>query len=86
MLAAAIYVQYFIDSCFSKDFDEIFDWNGSFRIPLQRTKSVTGQRHDVGESWGMANNGEWQTVQYFVEGVKVIKCFHPQMLTPLWQE
>ena len=31
----------------------------------------------------MANNGEWQTVQYFVEGVKVIKCFHPQMLTPL---
>ena len=53
---------------------------------LQRTKSVIGQRHDVGESWGMANNGEWQTVQYFVEGVKVIKCFHPQMLIPLWQE
>ena len=42
---------------FPKDFDEIFDWNGSFRIPLQRTKSVIGQRHDVGESWGMANNG-----------------------------
>ena len=34
----------------------------------------------------MANNWEWQTVQYFVEGVKVIKCFHPQMLTALWQE
>ena len=86
MLAAMIYVQYLIDSCFSKEFDEIFDWNGSFRIPLQRTKSVIGHRHDVGESWGMANNGEWQTVQYFVEGVKVIKCFHSQMLTPLWQE
>ena len=40
----------------------------------------------IGEIWGMANNGEWQTVQYFVEGVKVIKCFQPQMLTPLWQE
>ena len=59
MLAAMIYVQYFIDSCFSKDFDEIFDWNGSFRIPLQRTKSVIGQRHDVGESWGIRNGEQW---------------------------
>ena len=36
----------------------------------------------VGESWGMANDGEWRTGQYLVEGVKVIKCFHPRMLTP----
>ena len=35
----------------------------------------------VGESWGMANGGEWQTGQYLVEGVKVIKCFHPRMVT-----
>ena len=26
----------------------------------------------VGESWGMANDGEWRTGQYLVEGVKVI--------------
>ena len=45
-----------------------------------------GLRHDVGESWGMANNGKWRTVQYLVEGVKVMKCFHPRMLTSLWQE
>ena len=25
----------------------------------------------------MANDGEWQTVQYFVEGVKVIKMSSP---------
>ena len=36
----------------------------------------------IGESWGMANDGEWRTGQYLVEGVKVIKCFHPRMLTP----
>ena len=38
----------------------------------------------VGESWGMANesDGEWRTGQYLVEGIKVIKCFHPRMLTP----
>ena len=36
----------------------------------------------VGESWGMTNDGEWRTGQYLVEGVKVIKCFHPRMLTP----
>ena len=36
----------------------------------------------VGESWGMANDGEWRTKQYLVEWVKVIKCFHPRMLTP----
>ena len=30
----------------------------------------------------MANDGEWRTGQYLVEGVKVIKCFHPRMLTP----
>ena len=29
-----------------------------------------------------ANDGEWRTVQYLVEGVKVIKCFHPRVLTP----
>ena len=37
----------------------------------------------VGESWGMANDGEWRTGQYLVEGVKAIKYFHPRMLTPL---
>ena len=37
----------------------------------------------LGESWGMANDGEWRTGQYLVEGVKAIKCFHPRMLTPL---
>ena len=31
----------------------------------------------VGESWGMANDGEWRTGQYLVEGLKAIKCFHP---------
>ena len=36
----------------------------------------------VGESWGMANDGEWRTGQYLVQGVKVIKCFHPRKLTP----
>ena len=34
----------------------------------------------------MANDGEWRPGQYLVEGVKVIKCFHPWMLAPLWQE
>ena len=29
----------------------------------------------------MANDGKWQTVQYLLERVKVIKCFHPRMLT-----
>ena len=38
--------------------------------------------HGIGESWGMANDGEWRTGQYLVEGVKVIKCFQPRMLTP----
>ena len=33
-------------------------------------------------SWEMANDGEWRTGKYLVEGVKVIKCFHPRMLTP----
>ena len=37
----------------------------------------------IGESWGMANDGEWRTGQYLEEGVKAIKCFHPRMLTPL---
>ena len=41
---------------------------------------------NIGESWGMANDGEWRTGQYLVEGVKVIKCFHPRMLTPPWEE
>ena len=36
----------------------------------------------LGESWGMANDREWRTVQYLVEGVKVINCFHPKMLAP----
>ena len=36
----------------------------------------------IGESWGMANDGEWRTGQYLVEGVKVIKCFQARMLTP----
>ena len=36
----------------------------------------------LGESWGMANDGEWRTGQYLVEGVKDIKCFHFRMLTP----
>ena len=36
----------------------------------------------LGESWGSANDGKWRTGQYLVEGVKVIKCFHPRMLTP----
>ena len=31
----------------------------------------------------MANDGEWRTGQYLVEGVKAIKCFHPRMLAPL---
>ena len=31
----------------------------------------------------MANDEEWRTGQYLVEGVKAIKCFHPRMLTPL---
>ena len=30
----------------------------------------------------MANDGEWRTGQYLIEGVKVIKWFHPRMLTP----
>ena len=38
--------------------------------------------HRIGESWRMANDGEWRTGQYLVEGAKAIKCFHP-MLTPL---
>ena len=41
------------------------------------------QERACGESWGMANDGEWRTGQYLVEGVKAIKCFHPRMLTPL---
>ena len=36
----------------------------------------------IGESWGMANDREWRTVPYLVEGVKVINCFHPRMLAP----
>ena len=38
---------------------------------------------DLGESWGMANDGEWRTGQYLVEGVKAIKFFQPTILTPL---
>ena len=38
--------------------------------------------YTMGETWGMANDGEWRTVQYFVERVKVIKRFHHKMLTP----
>ena len=37
----------------------------------------------IGERWGMANDGEWRTGQYLVEGVKAIKCFHPRMLASL---
>ena len=40
-------------------------------------------KYNIGESWGMANDGEWRTGQYLVEGVKAIKCFQPRMLTPL---
>ena len=36
----------------------------------------------VRKSWGMANDGEWGTGQYLIEGVKAIKCFQPRMLTP----
>ena len=36
----------------------------------------------AGESLGMANDGKRRTGQYIVERVKVIKCFHPRMLTP----
>ena len=36
----------------------------------------------IGESWGMANDREWRTVQYLVEGFKVIDYFHPSMLAP----
>ena len=32
---------------------------------------------------GKLGNGEWQTGQYLVEGVKAIKCFQPRMLTSL---
>ena len=46
-------------------------------MPLTKS-SVTKCRGKL----GMANNGEWRTVQYLVEGVKVIKCFHPSMITP----
>ena len=60
--------------------------NGENEPPPRSAYEIIGLRHDVGESWGMANNGEWQTVQYFVEGVKVINCFHPHSLTPLWQQ
>ena len=54
---------------------------------LQTTSVAMGQKYapelcDIGESWGMANDGEWRTGRYLVEGVKVIKCFHPRMLTP----
>ena len=28
----------------------------------------------------MANDGEWRTGPYFVEGLKAIKCFHPTHL------
>ena len=44
---------------------------------------VSKDDYSVGESWGMANDGEWRTGQYLVEGVKAIECFHPRMLTPL---
>ena len=37
----------------------------------------------IGESWGMANDGELRSGQYLVERVKAIKCFHPRILTPL---
>ena len=40
-----------------------------------------GSLQTIGESWEMANDGEWRTEQYLVEGVKVIKSFHPRMLT-----
>ena len=39
----------------------------------QTNKHETWYRQKVGESWGMANDGEWRTVQYLVEGVKAIK-------------
>ena len=50
---------------------------------LQSTMRLWISSNGIGESWGMANNGEWRTGQFLVEGVKAIKCFHPRMLTPL---
>ena len=35
---------------------------------VQKAYIITNK---VGESWEMANDGEWRTVQYVVEGVKV---------------
>ena len=48
---------------------------------MRAFKDKCGISLPIGESWGMANDGEWRTGQYLVEGVKVIKCFHPRMLT-----
>ena len=31
--------------------------------------------HCIAESWGMANDGEWQKMQYLVEGVKSLNDF-----------
>ena len=36
-------------------------------------KKMLSECWSVGESWGMANDGQWRTGQYLVEGVKVIK-------------
>ena len=60
--------------------------SGSYPPKLLKMMEIMGVlEHEywtIGESWGMANDGEWRTGQYLVEGVKVIKCFHPRMLTP----
>ena len=58
--------------------------NSSQLADSLRTWYVYRERacQEIGESWGMANDGEWRTGQNLVEGVKVFKCFHPRMLTP----
>ena len=58
----------------------MYDRPNKFSLTCTQIFLVT---RTVGESWGMANDGEWRTGQYLVEGVKAIKCFHPRMLTTL---
>ena len=47
-------------------------------ISLNKNVQNKMSENIVGECWGMANDGEWRTGQYLVEGVKAIKCFHPR--------
>ena len=56
---------------------------GMTKLYLETNKNINMQIIYIGESWGMANDGEWRTGQYLVEGVKAIKCFHPRMLISL---